>query len=468
MPTAQAVRRPYLPDSVPESIRSRITPQLRRPLGLPAQVTQYIEIDVNRNELQRTAAFGSQDLRSAQIDSVDGMRMVGYPIEYAGKWYRKSTLVQAGLQECSTCGNIYHIEDMHTDGRCVTCAGIGIKHMGSKQTPEGGWTRHGPGDIFFGLELELEFPQATQTALLMAKTQTDLPFVYTEDGSLAHGIELNSYPMSLDYIDANNDKMIKLINDLKSKGASHKSYRNETSAAIHIHVTKEAFDLDNPYLRMWLNAHREWIKGFGERSEENFSHWSNIDDDVRENRRKYLNKRSDTIEARGFQSSILLSNPAKLPILCRWLLALGKASKTADEQEWVAKSPAQLMAWAGYSSDGFSEIAMLNAERVRAQKAIIDYRRDLAAFKRLILGNKIALLHPVDTRTLESMGVSTQTYDMLRNCLRAVCIGHTTDTASKVMFVRPDGELHTINVYHRIMVCEGQVCPTNPEQAIPF
>lgn len=370
---------PRLPSTIPPTIRSLLTPQMCKPLK-KAPIAYPVFFCSDGTEVQKTMMLREMNNYRQHIDGYDGARLVGYDlIDFEGKTYRKSTLALAGIFKCNTCHAYFR--KLH-NGQCAQCAGLVMQWMSSKHTPQGGWTRHGDSGPYFGLELEVEYPEhiglirrAFVESLVYDKR---FPMVWTEDGSLSNGVEFNSYPMSRSYVEAVREPITTFLQQLVARGCSHKNSKGHPRAAVHVHVSKEAF-CDNPTsngaFMLWLQSHREALKTIGMRDEDSFHHWCDTPKDYCDARRGYVNPRDNTVEMRGFSAQVLLSDPADgLPKILDWITALAKASKT-DPEEWIRMSPQALLRWGGSAYGGFPDEAKVSTDLWSTHKSRLEWER---------------------------------------------------------------------------------------------
>lgn len=375
---------PRLPTTIPPTIRNLLTTQMCKPLK-KAPPTYPIFFCDDGTEVQKMMTMRDMAPYRQYLDGYDGARISGNDlIDFEGKTYRKSTLAPAGIFECNTCHAYFRT--LH-NGQCAQCAGLVMQWMSSKTTPKGGWSRHGDSGPYFGLELEVEYPERIgliRRAFVESLVYDNrFPMVWTEDGSLSNGVEFNSYPMSRAYVEAAREPIATFLQQLVTRGCSHKNSKGQQRAAVHVHVSKEAF-CDNPTrngaFMFWLQAHREALKTIGMRDEESFHHWCDTPKEYCDARRGYINPRDETIEMRGFSAAVLLSDPADgLPKILDWIAALAKASKT-DPEEWIRMSPQALLRWGGSAYGGFPDDAKVSNDLWSAHKSRLEWERSKSEY----------------------------------------------------------------------------------------
>lgn len=439
--------RPRLPETIPADVRAILTPAMCKPRGLPPQTYRVVEITNSCEEIERL--FTKQQLANTVCwrDTHDGVWITGNIIHLDNNRWRPTTLALAGMQLCRSCNNVFEQITMR-DGQCRSCRGDIIPWMQPKASPEGGWVRHGEGDIFFGLELEVELPVGMHRRSFIDKLHYDkhVPLVWTKDGSLRNGCEFNSHPMSMQYIVDNNQHITSFIQQIVANGATHKAYDGADTAAIHIHVSNPAFAdnlKDNAALNVWLRAHRDDLLVIGKRASDRFNHWCEVNEPWRD-RRMYLNNREHTMEARGFSSRVLLEEPDSLPRICAWLMALAKASRT-DPDEWIRLSPQSLVRWAGYPYGGFPDTARISLSQWAAARARIMWQKAKAEYIQAIQCSAVGIRADVSECDASCCGL---TMNDLRDIVagRSVCTTVYNGEHMRTISRTPSGRMHTLNI----------------------
>jgi hypothetical protein len=142
---------------------------------------------------------------------------------------------------CTCCNMVVRRHRLTSSGRCPECAqGVRVRSYCHKPTPK----FHGSGPIYFGAEIELEFPdmdneEAIGNAIepLMAHPKIT-QFLYAKhDGSLSRGAEFVTHPFSLPWYKDNLAVFDKLFTDTVDMGAEAKA-----TCGLHIHVSRGPFD----------------------------------------------------------------------------------------------------------------------------------------------------------------------------------------------------------------------------------
>jgi len=178
-------------------------------------------------------------------------------------------------------------------------------------------------NIFFGFELEVELPSkqnrydAAQEMLEVINSDYQI-FYLKEDGSIKHGFEIVSHPMTWDFIRA--DSFQNTLSELEQHCEDNgiKSH-DTTTCGFHIHASKNYFSTLHIFklLSFVFNESNFYsvLLPVSQRSEKSFNHWATIYDsgqtiiektkDKRtDNRYTALNLTKKTIEARIFRGNI--------------------------------------------------------------------------------------------------------------------------------------------------------------------
>jgi len=130
--------------------------------------------------------------------------------------------------------------------------------------------------LFFGLELEVEQKRSNIDRGAMAKKiQRDCCY-FKSDGSLDHGFEIVTHPMTISYINENKETVFKsMLDELINN--KYKSY-DSTTCGMHIHLTKKAFGTWQLYrfIKFFID-NKDFITAISQRKEEHLERWAAIE-----------------------------------------------------------------------------------------------------------------------------------------------------------------------------------------------
>jgi hypothetical protein len=147
-----------------------------------------------------------------------------------------------GYYECDTCRTLINRSDL-----CSGCAEAReesvldlVYHYGYKPRP----VFHGHGDLFFGVELELNTPfdRTYECAELCTEYLGELGYL-KQDESIDTGFEVVTHPMSYDW--ALRNFPWRLLRDLDSRGC------DGDDVGLHIHVSRNGFT-DSRHIYRWM------------------------------------------------------------------------------------------------------------------------------------------------------------------------------------------------------------------------
>lgn len=131
-------------------------------------------------------------------------------------------------------------------------------------------------ELFFGLELEVEKSGSVQIDTIANKIQQKGILYFKNDGSLNHGFEIVSHPMSYDFIIEQKDKMfLNILNTLIE--SKYRSYDTST-CGMHIHLSKKAFGTWQLYRFIkFFMENKQFVTAISQRKLENLDRWAAIE-----------------------------------------------------------------------------------------------------------------------------------------------------------------------------------------------
>lgn len=156
-----------------------------------------------------------------------------------------------GYSSCEPCGYSYPSDDMRYTDWEAFCPDCYDQHSGEGDVDDWNYRPlfnfHGVGTLYLGMELEVEGGHSAIANIYDMYNRDTVYFKH--DGSLDHGFELVTHPMTLGWHNENT-----FIEDttkaLRQAGAS--SY-NANSCGIHIHMNRGAFT--NSHMWKFLQFH---------------------------------------------------------------------------------------------------------------------------------------------------------------------------------------------------------------------
>lgn len=219
-----------------------------------------------------------------------------------------------GVDDCEHCGANFpavDAHDCHTGGRCRCdmCMGRVIRSYSYKPKPRfKGRDRHG---LFLGMELEIFVDRNRDVHEVARAVQADLGRVgyIKSDGSISHGFEIVTHPMSYEYAMSEFPwHVLKTLDD-------HGSFATDGSG-IHVHASRKGFNGAAHEYRWMIFLHRNQRQAqiIARRIS---TQWASFSSDQRHmakdiatkktrdgNRYRAINQtNTDTIEIRIFESS---------------------------------------------------------------------------------------------------------------------------------------------------------------------
>lgn len=157
---------------------------------------------------------------------------------------------------CLVCDVAYPADDLCYDPNgseylCESCADEqedGLVHDYS-YTPD--WIERGEGPMFFGVELEVSYRNATESIANEDAAQVWPDAILKRDSSIGHGVEIVSNPMSLEWARQNLNRSA--LENLRRNGC--RSW-NAESCGIHIHMSRAGFRSEAHLARFLMLVHR--------------------------------------------------------------------------------------------------------------------------------------------------------------------------------------------------------------------
>lgn len=224
---------------------------------------------------------------------------------------------------CDDCGNLVHYDSADESGDntyCPSCSEMNrskiIKSYGYKPIPK----FFGKGDLFFGIELEVEKHESNIDRSEMAQSIENDIWYFKSDGSLTNGFEIVTQPISPDYINENRQIFSESLTKLSKAG--YKSYEAET-CGMHIHLSKKAFGTWHLYRFMkFFIDNKNFIVSISQRKMEQLDRWATIENESdgnlvykaknkSGNSKRYLAinlQNDDTVEIRVFRGTLKISS----------------------------------------------------------------------------------------------------------------------------------------------------------------
>ena len=162
--------------------------------------------------------------------------------------------------------------------------------------------------LFLGIELEIEYKNANSEEINEELTNASNDKYYLKhDGSLDHGCEIVTHPMTLNIHHAN--KWESILNNLKQRGCrSH----NTPTCGLHIHVNKSHFNSNEMInIGVFVHTQQKRLEKLAHRKQSNWSKFKKIglctDKEITQNRDRYeavnfLNR--NTIEFRLYKGTL--------------------------------------------------------------------------------------------------------------------------------------------------------------------
>ena len=209
--------------------------------------------------------FGCDDLRD-----VGGVDVCIDCIETSGNY-----------DTCYNCDEWTHSDNMsHNESEdrwyCDDCYGQSKRHIKNySYKPDAKF--FGKGELFFGLELEVENDKKSIDNNEMADLIKDDNLYFKSDGSLKTGFEIVSHPMTFEYIIKSQlefkDKLDKLI------GNGFRSY-DSTTCGMHIHLSKKSFGTWQLYRFMkFFIDNKDFVVSISQRKTEALQNWAAIENE---------------------------------------------------------------------------------------------------------------------------------------------------------------------------------------------
>lgn len=160
--------------------------------------------------------------------------------------------------------------------------------------------------LFIGFELEVERSDSDTYIDTMAELIEDDFIYFKSDGSLTHGFEIVSHPLSRKWVAKNRERIRNMLETLSKEG--YKSYDTDT-CGMHVHLTKDYLsNTEVAKLLKFFKQNSEFVFKFSRRTRGNFERWCRTDEDnmcnVIEYAKKKINDGSRYIAANITDSTI--------------------------------------------------------------------------------------------------------------------------------------------------------------------
>jgi hypothetical protein len=131
--------------------------------------------------------------------------------------------------------------------------------------------------LFYGIELEVEVPRETARDILVEEMMDKFGrewFYVKADGSLNHGMEIVTHPMTYEYITKEIEKFSKILKFLENQEC--KSFNTDT-CGIHIHISKDQISHLTTYKILKLFYENPgFILKISQRRVQKFEEWSKL------------------------------------------------------------------------------------------------------------------------------------------------------------------------------------------------
>jgi hypothetical protein len=107
--------------------------------------------------------------------------------------------------------------------------------------------------LFFGLEIEVEASESKADSALHAYQLEGADLAYLKnDGSLDHGFEIVTHPMSHDFFKNEADQLWSVLEDLRSKSGMRVKSWDTRTCGLHIHISRTGFN-GGAHMHRFLN-----------------------------------------------------------------------------------------------------------------------------------------------------------------------------------------------------------------------
>jgi hypothetical protein len=235
-----------------------------------------------------------------------------------------------GTFVCCECNDVWCVEDISNEeddsddwicNNCITNGRRFIHGYSYKPFPNfkvANNQARKSDTLYFGLELEVERDNSNVDVGKMAEKIVNEDVYYMKnDGSLNHGFEIVTHPMSFEFIQETKATIFKPLLD-KLIEAGYRSYDSKT-CGIHIHLTKKCFSTWQLYrfIKFFLD-NRDFVTAISQRKIEQLDRWATIEEESNDsiiykakkksgNHRRYsaVNLQNDkTIEIRIFRGTL--------------------------------------------------------------------------------------------------------------------------------------------------------------------
>lgn len=246
---------------------------------------------------------------------------------------------------------------------------------------------HGDGPLFLGIEHELEAKESRGsdvTDILEIVQRYDASedvFYAKHDGSLSNGVEIVSHPMSVAYIEASYP--FEMVREL-ARVASHRDSRGDSTAGVHVHLSKDAFSTYHLY--RFLHFHYTLVSLIERVAGRSESHWAAFEreghtdqdklrrmvrqarkSDSNMNRYQAVNMQNDaTVELRYFRSTV---NADRMHGYVQWVAAVFEYTRAPETRVQCKSdrtreiSEKNFMAWINARADEYPyALALITGE----------------------------------------------------------------------------------------------------------
>ena len=107
--------------------------------------------------------------------------------------------------------------------------------------------------LFFGLEIEVEAKDSKSDSAMHAYQLEGADLAYLKnDGSLDHGFEIVTHPMSHDFFKNEADQLWSVLEDLRSKSGMRVKSWDTRTCGLHIHISRTGFN-GGSHMHRFLN-----------------------------------------------------------------------------------------------------------------------------------------------------------------------------------------------------------------------
>jgi hypothetical protein len=186
---------------------------------------------------------------------------------------------------CYDCENYYQSEHLYYDDDsgeeyCRSCRDERTPKLINNYSYKPAAIFKGKGDVYFGIELEVERDGSDTYKDDMAAEIKDSDWYFKQDGSLNDGFEIITHPMSFDYIVSRQEDFKSMLSKLSSNG--YKSYDKKT-CGMHIHISKKGFGTWHLLRFMkFFQDNATFVTAISQRTKDQLDKWASIEDESEE------------------------------------------------------------------------------------------------------------------------------------------------------------------------------------------